>query len=271
MLKLLQKLSNSLNPFYRNGIGNRFARKNLNNVAKLESGTQASVSILDKPFTYHNNEAFYITYKEIFERKMYAFNTKHAEPIILDCGANMGLSVLYFALYYPKAKIIAFEPEKHIFDVLQRNVASFNLDNVTLKEKAVWINEDDLKFYTDAGMGGSVTNVYTNQEPKIIKTEVLANYLNQPIALLKMDIEGAELPVIKHCASLLGNVENIFIEYHSFINQPQQLEELLVILKQNGFRYHLSESFSYRQPFIENTLVCENMDLAINIFGYRNK
>ena len=86
-----------------------------------------------------------------------------------------------------------------------------------------------------------------------------------------MDIEGAEYRVLKNCEAVLKNVENIFVEYHSYINEEQHLEDLLQLLKQNGFRYHLKQSFSRRSPFIDKTVACENMDMAINIFAYRHQ
>lgn len=36
-------------------------------------------------------------------------------PIIIDCGANIGLSAYYFANEFPQAKIVALEPEKITF------------------------------------------------------------------------------------------------------------------------------------------------------------
>jgi FkbM family methyltransferase len=236
---------------------------------KQRFGTKGSIQVDGIPFTYHDAGSFYTTWEEIFVNHLYKFNARSSNPYIIDCGANMGLSVLYFAKNYPGASIIAFEPDKMIYEVLAKNVASFSLSNVTLSDKAVWDSATTLTFYTDNGMAGSVENTYQNQEPVQVQTVRLADYLDKKVDLLKMDIEGAEYTVLKDCASGMKNVDHIFVEYHSFTGKEQHLEEILSLLKNAGFRYHLRESFSRKSPFVDTNFACENLELAINIFGYR--
>ena len=259
-----------LHTTYRNAVGKHFSRKAFEKLNQPQFPVPGSILINGIPFAYHDARCFYDTYKEIFVRNMYQFTTAKPKPYIIDCGANMGVSVLYFALKYPTATIEAFEPEEGIFKILEKNTRQFNLHNVHLHQTAVWVNNTPLQFYTDTGMGGSVTNVYSNQQPTLIQTEILANYLQQPVDMLKLDIEGAEVEVIQHCAHLLHHVQHLFVEYHSFIHQEQHLNTLLNILKNAGYRYHLSQSFSRVRPFVDATLACENMDMAINIFAYRS-
>ena len=118
-------------------------------------------------------------------------------------------------------------------------------------------------------MGGSIENTYKKQRPAIVETVRLADYLTQKTDMLKLDIEGAEYTVLKDCSHLLKHVENLFVEYHSYINKEQHLDDILHILKSNGFRYHLKESYSRKSPFTDRNLICENMEMAINIFAYR--
>ena len=264
MFKFLKKKN-------RKNVQKYFNAGEMEELQKLPYGVSGNIEVEGRKFEFHDARSFYVSYEEIVKDKIYAFNTTSKTPVIIDCGANMGLSVYYFSKAYPSAKIIAFEPEEAIFPVLQNNVKAYNLKNVTLHKKAVWDKVTTLKFFTDKGMGGSVTNVYKNQEPALVETVILADYLHEKIDFLKMDIEGAEYRVLKSCEALLKNVENIFVEYHSYINEEQHLEDLLQLLKQNGFRYHLKQSFSRKSPFIDKTVACENMDMAINIFAYRHQ
>jgi FkbM family methyltransferase len=183
----------------------------------------------------------------------------------------MGLSSLFFANNYPGSTIVAFEPDEKIFQVLLKNVNTYDLQNVTTLQKAVWNAETTLKFYTDNGLAGSVENICRKQEPTLVETQRLKNYLQREVDFLKMDIEGAEYPVLIDCKDELKNVRNIFIEYHSYIKKEQQLGDILELLKKAGFRYHIKESYSRTQPFISRSLICENMDMAVNIFGYRDE
>lgn len=231
---------------------------------------EGEIILFDKIFFYHYGLAFYDTYREIFENNIYEFKTNSSKPIILDCGANMGVSVLYFSKNYPNAHIIAFEPDETVLPFLEKNIQSQNIQNVEVFKKAVWTGETELEFYTDNGLGGRVGKEYVNQTPRIIKALRLRNFLNKPIEMLKIDIEGAEYAVIQDCEDLLHNVEHIFIEYHSIYNEEQHLEDILNIVKRQGFRYHLKESFSRRKPFVDKKLVCEKYDMAINVFAYKN-
>jgi FkbM family methyltransferase len=233
---------------------------------------EGKIILFDKEFYYHYGLAFYETYKEIFENNIYEFKTTSLTPIILDCGANMGVSILYFSKKYPSAKILAFEPDETVLPFLEKNIKSQNIQNVELIKKAVWTEETELKFFTDNGLGGRVGVKYENQTPKIIKSVRLRDFLEtqNPIDMLKIDIEGSEYAVIQDCKDLLFNINHIFIEYHSFYDEKQHLDDLLNILKKQGFRYHLKESFSRKRPFIDSILVNEKFDMAINVFAYKN-
>jgi FkbM family methyltransferase len=231
---------------------------------------EGQIILFNKEFHYHYGLAFYYTYREIFEKKIYEFRTNNPKPIIIDCGANMGLSVLFFSKNYPCAEIIAFEPDETVFPFFEKNILSHNINNVEIFKKAVWTEESELKFYTDNGLGGRVGVEYENQIPKIIKSVRLKDFLNRPIDMLKIDIEGPEYLILKDCEDLLFNINHIFVEYHSFYDEEQHLDDLLNILKRQGFRYHLKESFSRQRPFIDNILVNEKFDMAINVFAYRD-
>lgn len=239
-------------------------------INRTDLNAAGSILIDNRSFHYHHAGSFLETYREIFEKKIYQFQPLRKNPLIIDCGANMGLSVLFFSRYYPDARIIAFEPEQNIVDVLEKNIKSFELNQVELHTSAVWDEKTSLEFFTDGGMGGSVTNQYTEQKPVSIPTERLKDFLIERVDLLKMDIEGAELKVLLDCEPKLHLIDHLFIEYHSFRNQPQQLDVLLQLLNRNGFRYHLQESFSRKRPFIDVELACEHMDMAINVFAYRD-
>lgn len=241
----------------------------IEDIQSLPHGIPGGIDIYGHRFFFHDARCFYDSYMEILKDEIYKFNPSNDSPLIIDCGANMGVSVLYFVRQFPQARIIAFEPEEDIYAVLEKNIASHRLTNVELQNKAVWESETVLAFTTDHGMGGSVTNTFSNQQPVKVQTVRLADYLQQPVDFLKLDIEGAEYTVLKDCEPLLKNVQNIFVEYHSFVNKEQKLEEILDMLKRAGFRYHLKQSFSQQRPFVDRLLACENMDMAITIFAYR--
>ena len=86
------------------------------------------------------------TYKEIFTEEIYKFSGANNSGIILDCGANIGISTLYFAINYPNYTVYAFEPDKIIFKLLSKNVQDNQLTNVILNNEAVWTEKCELSF-----------------------------------------------------------------------------------------------------------------------------
>lgn len=229
------------------------------------NSSSGKVNLLGKEFSFTNGFWFRHSLREIFIDQTYKFKTNKSSPLILDCGANIGLSVLYFKKNYPNCKIIAFEPDKDISGVLLSNIANNSIKNVRVIQKAVWINEDNLHFQSDGALGGKITS---RPEGITVPAVRLKDFLNQEIALLKIDIEGAEYEVIKDCENELHNVKNIFIEYHSLPNEKQMLDEILTILSNSGFKYYIKEAWENQKiPFMETKGPL--YDLQLNIFGKR--
>ena len=91
-------------------------------LADAQNTNGGIIKLFDKDFHYHHGMAFYDTYKEVFETEIYKFNTNSSSPLIIDCGANMGVSVLFFSKNYPNAKIYAFEPDSTVLPFIEKNI-----------------------------------------------------------------------------------------------------------------------------------------------------
>jgi FkbM family methyltransferase len=212
----------------------------------------------------HHGASFLNQFESIFVDQIYQFNCDSKTPVIIDCGANMGTSVLYFKWLFPKAKVFAFEPDKHIFEVLKDNISKNNLSEVMLFNKAVWINDQAMFFENNNAQSGKL--IFNE---KAIKVECLRlkDFMQtfEKVDFLKLDIEGAELPVLMDIASELHRVKHLFIEYHSMVNEPQKLSALLEILEKEKFRYFIGGNQS-KSPFI-NQVCEEGMDLTLDIFA----
>jgi FkbM family methyltransferase len=211
--------------------------------------------------------SFVQQYKEIFVDEIYEFSSSNKMPVIYDCGANIGMSILYFKQLYPKSRVVAFEADERICNKCYDNVSSNRLFDVELINKAVWKDNASIKFSMHGADGGSVKGV---ESVSTVQGVRLRDYLKREdcIDLLKIDIEGAETEVLNDCSDSLSNVVNIFIEYHSWRNDPQDLSEILKILENNGFRYHIDSIVDNKKPFLKRDIV-GTMDLQVNIHGYR--
>lgn len=241
----------------------------LQRIRNYEQFSTGYANVFDRPFKFNDGISFAVTYEEIFINKIYNFKSQPDKKIIVDCGANMGLSVLYFSQNYPKHQILAFEPDAKVFEILRENVATFELKNVSLFNKAVWDKEEVLKFYTDGGLGGRVESSYKAQAPVEVETVRLLDYLSEDVDFLKLDIEGAENVVLNDCKSNLPLLGSFFFEYHNDVTNPQTLHELLAIVRKAGFHYYIKESSVRANPFNDTFLICERFDMALNIFCYK--
>ena len=220
-------------------------------------------------FTIPDALSFVWQYKEIMVDRCYEFETDAVQPVIYDCGANVGLASLFFARLNPNAKIKAFEADKKISEIAQNNLTANNITNVEVINRAVWINEEQLNFSAEGADGGSLMKEDGNTQ--LVQAIRLRDWLKKEtrIDLLKMDIEGAETEVLLDCADSLGNVQHLFLEYHSFSRSKQNLAALLNIFEKNGFRYNIENNYKLKQPFLHRGKE-KIMDMQLNIFAYRN-
>lgn len=227
----------------------------------------ATTHIFGKPFEVIDSASFISTFQQIFEEQIYRFKATTDRPYILDCGANIGLSVIYFKQLYPQSIIVAFEADKSIFEILRRNVRSFGYDDVEFVNRAVWNGETELNFTSDGADGGRLS-VPDDQPTQVVKTIRLRDHLDHKIDFLKLDIEGAETAVLEDCADRLSNVESLFVEYHSFEGEPQSLHVLTDVLANAGFRLHIQAPMPASQPFVKRNPEM-GMDMQLNIFAFR--
>ncbi len=213
--------------------------------------------------------SFIWQFHEIFYKKSYQFNAKTSTPVIFDCGANVGTSCLFFNREYKKSIIHAFEPDPNVFEALSKNLERNNIDNVQLHNVAVWKEDCTLEFGSDGADSGSISQESNNSSIKV-KAVRLKDLIakEESIDLLKMDIEGAEVDVILDCKDVLNKIDHIFIEYHSYHNSAQNIDKIISILHENGFRYYLENEASRKIPFVNQKGKYE-MDMQVNIFGYK--
>lgn len=210
------------------------------------------------------------SYNEIFKEKVYDIKFRSLEPIILDCGSNIGLSIIFIKQRYPKAIIYGFEPDLSVFDLLTDNINSFSFSDVKLYNSAVWSTEGFIEFNPEGSLAGSLVSKNSlDFESYKVKTISLRTYLeNSKIDFLKLDIEGAEYEVLNSISDLLFNVEYLFVEYHSLYNKEQRLDDILKIIKIAGFRYFIKNAtHDFVSPF--SKIKRSGFDLQLNIFCVR--
>lgn len=220
---------------------------------------------------FKNPKSFLQSTKEIFSQNTYKFSSSSQSPFIIDCGAYIGTSILYFKKLFPSCKVIGFEPDTDNYKILDKNINNWRFKDVKILNEAIWISNGFVDFQSNGDMTGHVTeNKKTEKTISRIKSTRLLDLLEQKIDFLKIDIEGAEYDVLIDCKDNLVNVENLFIEYHSRFSEEHKLIEILEILHKSNFKFYIKEAANiYFEPFIKK-MTENNFDIQLNIFAFRN-
>ena len=205
----------------------------------------------------------FFIYYQVFIRKDYQDLIDHilshlsATDIrfVVDAGANIGASALYFHSFFPDALIVAIEPESSNFRQLYTNIKLNNLEkHIYPIQAALWHKVEKLFLGNDfRDKSNDAFTVSANAEKNIGETEgiTLKNILNQYsfpcIDLLKMDIEGAEKYIFEDADTLktiLPFVRYIAVEVHEEIISRQAV---IQILREAGFAYFESGEYCIGQ------------------------
>jgi FkbM family methyltransferase len=219
--------------------------------------------------SYFNKIEFRNLKKEIFKEEIYNLdiNKDKSESLnIIDVGAYIGLSILYFKSRYPNTHITAFEPNPNIFPLLEENLEYNKIKNVQLHNIAIgkdtgnrelYIESSGFAAFSTASFRKDAWNGKQKSRPIVVKTEPLSKYITKKIALLKIDTEGTEYEIIKELddSGSFSKIENLLVEYHPSKNS--KLQNLEKILKRNGYE------ISYRKNGRELDAAQEELILIV--------
>jgi FkbM family methyltransferase len=142
---------------------------------------------------------------------------------IVDCGANIGITSLFFASRYPRARIFSIEPHPDNFKLLKRNVES---EKRIVPINAAVVGEAKGKIFfstNEPAWGNKITQDVGGIEVQAISiSQLFERYGLDRIDVLKVDVEGAEEDIFAH-AEFLPQVTLGIIELHG--NYTQRMFE----------------------------------------------
>jgi FkbM family methyltransferase len=158
-------------------------------------------------------------FEHVFVHQEYDISVVGAPSIIVDAGANIGMSAVYFSLRYPSAQVLAVEPDPANFAVLRKNAVLF--PNILPVNAALW-NRETMVTMVDAGGGswGLRVRESNSAHPGHISVRAVTlqalfeEYRITGVDLLKIDIEGAEREILEDASQWIHQVSVICAELH---------------------------------------------------------
>jgi FkbM family methyltransferase len=193
---------------------------------------------------------------EVFEHNYYRFELPCTPTTILDLGANIGMTAIYFHRCFPDAELACVEPMPRNLSILQENIR-LNSVKATIVSGAVHpvdgclVMEVNRKDYGHrVAKPGERSGEQYIEVPAFSVPTLLGMLKWNRIGLLKIDIEGHESVLLSENASWLDLVDSMCIECHNDFSSndlrsltrsfgflpPEQLPGIWLLRRSNGIR-----------------------------------
>jgi FkbM family methyltransferase len=135
--------------------------------------------------------------------------------LIVDLGANVGYSVLYFLHRHPLARVIAFEPHPaHAVQVEKNLTLDGSRDRVELHRKAAGAKTRTMML-TDAKSSSTLTTDASKKTMPVEVMDIFPLLEGKHIDVLKMDIEGGEYEIMADDRFAMLDIGTVVMEWHS--------------------------------------------------------
>jgi FkbM family methyltransferase len=167
-----------------------------------------------------NDGSIRFVLKEIFEGRCYPIVADIGDVrSILDVGANVGLAAGHFRSHYPAAKIYCVEPDLRAFSYLRANATV--IGNCEVYNVGLW--DCDCTQILNLGASTVLTSALGKETGAKASIQCLgsAKFCSGigTIDVLKIDTEGAEVPILWGMRQLLADIKVIYLEFHSHMDR----------------------------------------------------
>ena len=204
----------------------------------------------DIKIRYRLNKGDLHSIREIWFEEDYHLPFTATSGVLLDLGANIGMTSLWLAKRYPFTQVIAVEPDPNNAALVRQNL-ELNGIAAQVLEAAIGPKEATARFEF-----GEFSNLGRLSEtgslvPVISVGSILQKFAVTRFALTKIDIEGGEQELFDGPTEWLARTDAIIIEFHPTVVDYPRLTRLV---SSNGFRYIPAHS-----------LFPENMDCFVKV------
>jgi FkbM family methyltransferase len=138
-----------------------------------------------------------------------------APQVIWDLGANIGLTMAYFACRFPQARVLGVELDADNVGLARRNVAAW-ANRCEVIHAAVWRDDGEIHYRGLPG-GTSSYQVTAEAEGTPVRAVSIATLLREhsgPVDYMKVDVEGAERELLQDGTGWSDRVRCVKVELH---------------------------------------------------------
>ena len=134
---------------------------------------------------------------------------------VLDVGANAGALTVPLALLAGRSgRVIAYEPNPHAYELLEKNVGLNSLPQVTIRQYALGEADGTLTFYATGNdtARGSLKQLTSSDRGQSVPVFAYDTHdEGVPVSFVKIDVEGSELSVLKGMACMLERLHPVLL------------------------------------------------------------
>jgi len=166
---------------------------------------------------------------EVFVQQIYRPRLPKARDevrLIVDVGANVGYSVVYFARLFPHAKITAIEPNLTNVQMLTRNIELNGLQDIVSVREVAAGTSDGTIFLVDQGATSFTTADADCGGVKVLVADIFKQLAGKRLDVLKIDCEGAEYPIIMDDRFAALQASILLLEWHATEAHPMANREI---------------------------------------------
>jgi FkbM family methyltransferase len=178
---------------------------------------------------------------------------------VVDIGANIGYyTIVASRLIGPDKSIYSFEPQGRVVAKLRRNIELSGLHNVTVFPFALSDTAGSVPFHVPVEGGESHGSMRANGRFEVMQIvdvetqrldDVLSKLGSPEIGLVKMDAEGAELPILRGAAGLLSAPNRPVLIFEACEENCQpfgySVFDLLQYVQSFGYRLRQLDQFDW--------------------------
>jgi FkbM family methyltransferase len=188
---------------------------------------------------YRLNKGDLQSIREIWFEEAYRLPFEDPSGVLLDLGANIGMTSLWLAKRYSFTQVIAVEPDPNNAALVRQNLELNGIPGHVL-EAAIGPKEGTARFeFSEHSMMGNLSENGSLVSMISVAT-IIEKFGVTTFALIKLDIEGAEQRLFDGPTDWLARTQAIIIEFHPTVVDYPRLTELV---RSHGFKYIPANSF----------------------------